>query len=74
MELIIRSAANTYANELFEQIHDNLSEITLNQTDQFFEVDAKIQLLTNSKIEQICQSALKIAPCQRRQIFSQPMR
>jgi len=52
LERIIRSAANTYENDLFKQIHDNISEIALNQIDQFFEVNTKNTDDKNSKIEQ----------------------
>jgi TnpA family transposase len=52
LKRIIRSATNSYENELFEQIHKNLSEIALNQIDQFFEVDTKNIVDQNSKNEQ----------------------
>ena len=52
LERIIRSAANDYDNELFEQIYHNLSEIALNQIDRFFKVDTKNTDDQNSKIKQ----------------------
>ena len=52
LERIIRSAANAYDNELFEQIYHNLSEIALNQIDRFFKVDTKNTDDQNSKIKQ----------------------